>query len=377
MNVIKQIVEDGEYGSQTIKMIVKDNERGPQGEKGDKGDTATITAGNAYSTPTGSQPAVMNTGTDTNAVFDFYIPKGDKGDKGDQGEPGLVQYTAGPGIRIKNNVISATGGGGGGAGIWGYITGDIAEQTDLQDEFATKQDVLTAGANITISDNVISSSGETYTAGTNITISDQNVISATQQQADWNQSNSSAADYIKNKPNIPTVNNATLTIQQNGTNVATFTANSSTNATANITSPNITMADVDPGEGSALASNNFVAVYGQDPINLDYSINEVVTGVKWIDGTDIYKKTIATGNLPNASGSMTVAHGISNLGRVIRMEGTYVSVNGYTFPINSPAFGANNNATIRTIVNGANIQVNVGSDRSDCEGYVTLYYTKS
>ena len=36
---------------------------------------------------------------------------------------------------------------------------------------------------------------------------------------------------------IPTVNNATLTIQKNGTNVATFTANSSTNETANITVP--------------------------------------------------------------------------------------------------------------------------------------------
>lgn len=36
---------------------------------------------------------------------------------------------------------------------------------------------------------------------------------------------------------IPTVNNATLTIQKNGTNVQTFTANQSTNVTANITVP--------------------------------------------------------------------------------------------------------------------------------------------
>ena len=36
---------------------------------------------------------------------------------------------------------------------------------------------------------------------------------------------------------IPTVNNATLTIQKNGTAVATFTANSATGATANITVP--------------------------------------------------------------------------------------------------------------------------------------------
>lgn len=53
------------------------------------------------------------------------------------------------------------------------------------------------------------------TAGTNITIAADNTISASQ----------------------PTVNDATLTIQRNGTNVQTFTANQSTNATANITVP--------------------------------------------------------------------------------------------------------------------------------------------
>lgn len=37
---------------------------------------------------------------------------------------------------------------------------------------------------------------------------------------------------------IPTVNNATLTIQKNGSNVATFTANASSNVTANIEVPN-------------------------------------------------------------------------------------------------------------------------------------------
>ena len=42
---------------------------------------------------------------------------------------------------------------------------------------------------------------------------------------------------LTDTPAIPTVNNATLTIQRNGTNVQTFTANQSTNATANITVP--------------------------------------------------------------------------------------------------------------------------------------------
>ena len=42
---------------------------------------------------------------------------------------------------------------------------------------------------------------------------------------------------LTNKPTIPTVNDATLTIQKNGTDVATFTANSATNQTANIAVP--------------------------------------------------------------------------------------------------------------------------------------------
>ena len=42
---------------------------------------------------------------------------------------------------------------------------------------------------------------------------------------------------LSNKPTIPTVNNATLTIQKNGTTVKTFTANASSNVTANISVP--------------------------------------------------------------------------------------------------------------------------------------------
>lgn len=59
----------------------------------------------------------------------------------------------------------------------------------------------------------------------------------TQLQADWNETDSTKLSYIKNKPTIPTVNNGTLTIQKNGNNVQTFSANQSTNATANITVP--------------------------------------------------------------------------------------------------------------------------------------------
>ena len=56
-----------------------------------------------------------------------------------------------------------------------------------------------------------------------------------------------------NKPTIPTVNNATLTIQKNGTNVAAFTANASSNVTANISVPTTT-SSVTSGSTAALTS---------------------------------------------------------------------------------------------------------------------------
>ena len=56
-------------------------------------------------------------------------------------------------------------------------------------------------------------------------------------QADWNETNSTSDAYIQNKPTIPTVNDATLTIQKNGTSIGTFTANASSNVTVNVEVP--------------------------------------------------------------------------------------------------------------------------------------------
>lgn len=55
----------------------------------------------------------------------------------------------------------------------------------------------------------------------------------------WNNKSDFSGNYndLTNKPTIPTVNNGTLTIQKNGTNVTSFSANSSTDKVANITVP--------------------------------------------------------------------------------------------------------------------------------------------
>ena len=127
MNVIKQIIIGDEPSTQTIKMIVRDNERGAQGEQGEKGDAATVTVGDTYTVSPDAPAAVMNSGTSSEAILDFYIPRGEKG------EPGAIHYVAGTGIKITDgNVIEATGDA---TAAWGGIQGNINSQTDLQTEF--------------------------------------------------------------------------------------------------------------------------------------------------------------------------------------------------------------------------------------------------
>lgn len=61
-----------------------------------------------------------------------------------------------------------------------------------------------------------------------------------------------AYNNLTGKPTIPTVNNGTLTIQKNGSTVASFTANSSSNVTANIEVPSYSA-----GSGLTLSGTMF------------------------------------------------------------------------------------------------------------------------
>lgn len=85
---------------------------------------------------------------------------------------------------------------------------------------------------------------------------------------------------------IPTVNNATLTIQKNGTNVQTFTANASSNVTANITVPTDT-SDLTNGAGFITSSDisNMVTT----------DTNQTITGEKVLGGKD--KTMLANANI--------------------------------------------------------------------------------
>jgi hypothetical protein len=92
-------------------------------------------------------------------------------------------------------------------------------------------------------------------------------------------------DDLTNKPTVPTVNDAILTIQKNGTAVNTFSANASTNVTANIEVPTKT-SDLtnDSGYITGITSSDVTTALGYTPYDSTnpngYTTNTgTVTGV--------------------------------------------------------------------------------------------------
>ena len=77
---------------------------------------------------------------------------------------------------------------------------------------------------------------------------------------------------VTGTPTIPTVNNATLTIQKNGSNVQTFTANASTNATANI------ITDAWHGTTATVSSGSVTFSGVDDSGNNGYEVYFQITG---------------------------------------------------------------------------------------------------
>lgn len=159
-----------------------------------------------------------------------------------------------------------------------YLYSSDGIPTFLYIEVAEVQDEVTALSARVDTKATLSDLSPVATSGSYNDLTDKPEI-PTAVQSDWTEADTSAVDYIKNKPTlaavatsgdyadltgtptIPTVNNATLTIQDNGTTVGTFTANSATDVTVDIASPVITMTTVDPGEGASLDENHFIAVY--------------------------------------------------------------------------------------------------------------------
>lgn len=94
-------------------------------------------------------------------------------------------------------------------------------------------------------------------------------------------------DDLLNKPTIPVVNNATLTIQKNGTNVQTFTANASTNVTANITVPTkVSDLTNDSNFQTATQVANSIATETTNRENADISLQNQIDAI--VSSSDVF-----------------------------------------------------------------------------------------
>lgn len=110
--------------------------------------------------------------------------------------------------------------------------------------------------------------------------------------------------------------------------------------------------------------------------SIDYSTTEQKIGT-WINGEDLYQKTVSIGTLPNNT-TKSVAHGITNIAAVVDMSGACyfqgVSV-FYARPLPMVDTVLANN--IRIDITGDNITVKTAADWTTYTAYVTVRYTKT
>ena len=102
---------------------------------------------------------------------------------------------------------------------------------------------------------------------------------------------------------------------------------------------------------------------------LSYLETEHAVG-KWIDGSDLYEKTVDCGNLPNST-YKDIAHNISNFGKLIELKGA--TSGGAPVPYTANVL-AN---CISAFVTSTNIRLVTASDLSPYTAYVTIRYTKN
>ena len=175
------------------------------------------------------------------------------------------------------------------------MTGDVIVEPIIKpfqsNHYYLKDSVITH-------DGTICFAKQTFTSGESFNPSDWNMPDFTQEQADWNENDSTAKSYIKNKP---AVNDGTLIIQKNGVDVATFSANTASNITANISVP--TKTSEITNDSDFITSNDLPAVN-----NATLTIQKNATTIDSFTANSATDKTVNitvptdTGDLTNNAG---------------------------------------------------------------------------
>ena len=106
-----------------------------------------------------------------------------------------------------------------------------------------------------------------------------------------------------------------------------------------------------------------------------YSTSEKMIG-QWVNGKPVYMKSVAFGSLPNST-TKNVAHGISSLGEVVKIQALGKTASGNYYTISwADRNSISNNINIQ--VTSSNISITTSANlTSETITYVTLLYTKS
>lgn len=150
---------------------------------------------------------------------------------------------------------------------------------------------------------------------------------------------------------LPTVNNATLTIQKNGTTVKTFTANASSNVTANITVPTKT-SDI-TNDSNFVASGDLATVATSGSYN-DLSNKPTIPAAQ-VQSNWTQTTTTAVDYIKNKPTLATVA-----------TSGSYNDLS------NKPTIPTVNNATLTIQKNGTNVQTFTANQSTNATANITV-----
>jgi hypothetical protein len=172
---------------------------------------------------------------------------------------------------------------------------------------------------------------------------------------------------------IPTVNNATIKIQKNGTDVATFTANQATDVTADLSIPT-NFTDLSGTVATAQIANG--AVTPAKASFTGYSTTETVIGT-WIDGRPLYRKVVdtLTGTGGNNSFNLTTVVD-SNIDRCLHLDAVIWSSTSTGL---IPPYNTSSQDYFRAFVGGSNVlTLSLGSAyTSTVQFRCVFYYTKT
>ena len=159
---------------------------------------------------------------------------------------------------------------------------------------------------------------------------------------------------------LPTVNNATLTIQQNGKDVETFTANSATNKTVNITVPTgglaskNTISDADVATNADIDQNkikDLPKVLGEkeDTVNKATDADNY-TGDE--DSTEKYPSMAVANQMAKSAAAKSAAGKLSNAFSNKKNQVMITTATGAVTPTTVDTAGTGNAVTAVTVADG-------------------------